>query len=94
MRRYLIPAAIAISLTAGAAASASSDNAAGKAGANWLTIPQVTEKLAAQGYKVRDVRIEGKIYEAKMIDRDGQRVEAKVDPLTGSVLGNENGENE
>jgi hypothetical protein len=81
-----------MSLAAGAALASGDDNGAGKPGANWLTIPQVTEKLSAEGYQVRDVRIEGKTYEAKMIDRDGHRVEAKVDPLTGSVLGNENGE--
>jgi len=54
----------------------------------WLTMEQITEKLAFQGYDVRRVKVEGGVYEVYAI-KDGQRVEALVHPATGALLKNE-----
>lgn len=55
----------------------------------WLTVAQVTEKFTAQGYKVRQVKIEKGAYEVYAIAKDGKRLEVLVHPATGEILGDE-----
>lgn len=55
--------------------------------ADWLTIPQLYERLEAAGYRAIDeIEREDDAYEVKATDRDGRRVEIYVDPVTGEVL--------
>lgn len=55
----------------------------------WLTVTQVTEKFTAQGYDVRQVKIEKGAYEVYAVAKDGKRVEVLVHPATGEILGDE-----
>ena len=82
--------AIAIGLVAGGAlvapALAENVNSAADANAKWLSIPQIHDKLEAAGYEnIVEIERERDGYEVKATDRDGQRVELEVDPLTGGV---------
>lgn len=53
---------------------------------NWLSIPQIHDKLEAAGYiEIEQIERERDGYEVKATDREGQRVELEVDPLTGHV---------
>lgn len=55
--------------------------------ADWLTIPQLYERLEAAGYSAIDeIEREDDGYEVKATDRDGRRVEIDVHPITGEVL--------
>ena len=55
----------------------------------WMSTDQITQKLTAEGYKVRRVKEEGGAYEVYALDANGNRVEAIVNPVTGEVLGND-----
>jgi hypothetical protein len=52
----------------------------------WLSIAQITEKLTAQGYNVRRIKVERDGYEVRAIDKDGKQLEAYVHPVTGERL--------
>lgn len=90
MRKYLIVPALALGLTASAGfALAAGDNDSDMATAphdGWMTIAQVTDKLTAEGYDVRDLKAQGDSYELFAL-KDGKKVESHVDPITGEVLG-------
>ena len=55
----------------------------------WMSVDQITQKLTAEGYKVRRVKEEGGAYEVYALDANGKRVEAIVHPVTGQILGND-----
>lgn len=96
MRKTLTVSALVLAVaTLAAPAFASSDddrNVAPKA--DWMSIEQVTAKLTAEGYKVRQIKTEGNGYEVYAIDKEGRRLEAYVDPVTGKITGSENGEDD
>jgi len=91
MRKYLIPSALAVALVAAAGSAFASDDGrrVDIPRNQWLTVPQITEKLTAQGYDVRKVKIEKGRYEVYAIAKDGKRLEAYVHPATGEILDNE-----
>lgn len=65
----------------------SSSVAASSTQSEWLTIPQLHDRLEAAGYSaINDIEREKDGYEVKAIDRDGRRVELDVHPVTGEVL--------
>ena len=94
MRKPLLVSALALAVAAVAGPTfASSDNHSNAAPkANWMSIEQVTAKLTAEGYQVRQIKTEGNGYEVYAIDKEGKRLEGYVDPVTGNVTGSENGE--
>lgn len=54
--------------------------------ARTLTIAEIATRLEAQGYTVREIELERGVYEVEMTDRNGMRVEAYLDAVTGNVL--------
>jgi hypothetical protein len=53
----------------------------------WLTIPQVHQKLEAAGYRnIEKIERERGGYEARAIDRNGERIKLYVNPQTGELL--------
>jgi hypothetical protein len=53
----------------------------------WLTIPQVHEKLEAAGYRnIEKIERERGGYEARATDRNGERIKLYVNPQTGELL--------
>ena len=89
MRKPLLVSALALAVAAVAGPTfASSDNHSNAAPkANWMSIEQVTAKLTAEGYQVRQIKTEGNGYEVYAIDKNGNRVESEVDPQTGMLIG-------
>lgn len=58
----------------------------------WLTIPQVHEKLEAAGYRnIEKLERERGGYEARATDRNGERVKLYVNPQTGELLDQRSG---
>lgn len=96
MRRMLIvPALVLAAATIAAPAFASNDDSgAMKPQSNWMTIEQLTQKLTGEGYKVRQIKVERKGYEVYAIDKEGRRLEAYIDPVTGALLESESGEDD
>ena len=94
MRKLLIVPTLALALAAGAGqAFASDDNAANSApNSKWMTVAQITATLTAQGYDVRKVKVEDGAYEVYAIAKDGSRLEAELDPMTGAILKTEAGD--
>ena len=53
----------------------------------WLSIPQVHEKLEAAGYRnVEKIERERGGYEARATDRNGERIKLYVNPQTGEIM--------
>lgn len=55
--------------------------------ASWMTPSQVISEVEAKGYKVREIEREPYGYEVEMTNANGQRLEVKVDPVTGAFIG-------
>jgi hypothetical protein len=93
MRKFLLVPALtlimAASLGSAFASDDDDDNNVSAPGSNWMTVAQITEKFTSEGYDVRRVKIEDSGYELYAIDKDGKRVEAYVDPVSGAVLKHE-----
>lgn len=71
----------------GQSARASDDEACTKAPKEqWQTAEQLTAKLSEQGYKVKKIEFEDGCAEAKVEDKDGNKAELKLDPVTASVV--------
>jgi ABC-type proline/glycine betaine transport system substrate-binding protein len=53
--------------------------------ADWLSIPEVTQKLEEAGYQVTKIERDDGVYEIDAI-KDGAKIDAHVHPATGEVL--------
>lgn len=51
-----------------------------------LSVSQIATMLEKQGYSILDIELERGHYDVEMIDNNGMRVEAYLDPTTGAVL--------
>ncbi len=54
--------------------------------AEWMSPAQVTDKLAAAGYRVTEIEADDGAYEVEMVDKNGTRIEGHVHPATGELL--------
>lgn len=91
MRKMLILTVVAALVGGAGLALASDDDKAKRLGVDvprdqWLSIAQVTERLAGQGYEVRKIEADDGVYEAYVIDQSGARLEVYLHPATGEVL--------
>lgn len=87
MRKILFVPVIALSL---AAMPALAKEQAGQVQPGWLSVEQIKQKLTDQGYQVRDVEVGKKGYDVYAIDQHGKRMEVKIDPKTGDIIGDAN----
>ncbi len=57
----------------------------------WLSIPQVHEKLVAAGYRnIEKIERERGGFEARATDRNGARIKLYVNPQTGEIMDQRN----
>jgi hypothetical protein len=88
MRKFIIPAALAITLAGGAAAAmadSSSDKVA-VAGAGPVSAETITNRLQSQGYTIRKIKLDDGRYKVKAIDSNGHKEKFSVSPVTGDVI--------
>jgi len=52
----------------------------------WMSIAEVTAKMEAAGYTIREIEIDDGVYEVEGRDANGARIEADVHPVTGEIL--------
>ena len=89
MRHFLIVPALALAMAGSAAYAFAADDDGDEVvsvGGERMTADEITQKLADQGYDVRQIKPEGEGYEVYAIDKDGKRVESEVDAMTGELL--------
>ncbi len=87
MRNLLMLPALAVLLLALPALA--DDNFAGRLNIpreQWLSISDVTQKIKAQGYEVRQIEVDDGAYEFKGTNSYGVLVEAHANPATGEVM--------
>jgi len=58
----------------------------------WMSLAALTAKLESQGYSIREIETEDGVYQLEMIDPQGLRVEAYLNPVTGEALENWEGD--
>ncbi|WP_193174139.1 PepSY domain-containing protein [Oricola nitratireducens] len=91
MQKFVL-AAIATGLLAVPAMASESSMSCGNAPqAKWMSQDAAKAKLAGMGYDVRRVKVENGCYEIYGM-KDGARVQAMMNPATGEIVGNEQGE--
>lgn len=83
-----IVTAIAFTTLAIAASPALADNSQCTTApqSEWMTIDAITAKFVADGYEVRQVKIEDSCYEIYAKDKTGNKVETYVNPVSGDVV--------
>jgi hypothetical protein len=79
-------AALAFAVALPMAAFAYDDNRLNVPREQWLSPQALTDKLAAQGYKVIEIESDDGAYEVEMLDKNGVKVETHVHPATGELL--------
>lgn len=52
----------------------------------WMSLADVTAKMEAAGYTIREIEIDDGVYEVEGRDANGVRIEADVHPVTGEIL--------
>lgn len=78
----LRPLLIALSLTATAGAHAAADCPAHPKAA-WMSIDALRDRLKAEGYQIKILKVDGECYEMYGRDADGNKVEIYFDTITG-----------
>ena len=84
-----ILAASVLSLALAAPAFAGDDDYVGPLNVpreQWLSVSDVTAKLEAKGFKVREIEADDGAYEFEATDASGARIEGHAHPATGEVL--------
>ncbi|REC55157.1 PepSY domain-containing protein [Rhodosalinus sediminis] len=87
-RSILFTAALATGLAALGAAAQQQDaaGAARQPVQDRMSVAEIATMLEGQGYTLREIELERGRYDVEMIDANGLRVEAYLDPVTGGVL--------
>ena len=68
------------------AALADSPSCGNAAQSRWMSLADVEAKTSSMGYKVRKIDIEDGCYEIYAIDKNGNRVEAYLNPVTAEIV--------
>ena len=85
-------ALLTIAMLAAGLAVASHAHATGRATCNsgpqagWQPEDALKQKLVAQGWSIRRIKVDGGCYEVYAIDQNGKRIEAYFHPLTLNVV--------
>lgn len=82
MKTILLATAFATAMGAGAAFAQTNTNVNN----SWMSVGDLTAKLEAQGYTVREVERDDDRYEVDVTDRDGVKWDARIDRSTGEIL--------
>lgn len=84
IKQATLAGALLAALVLGGAAQAE-EVCADHPGDQWMSKEELSAKAKAMGYDVRSVKPEDGCWEVKGFDRDGNRVEVYLDPVTAEV---------
>ena len=85
IKQAMLAGALLAALGLGSAAQAD-DICAEHPSDQWMSKEDLAAKAAAMGYDVRSVKAEDGCWEVKGFDKDGNRVEVYLDPVTAEVM--------
>jgi hypothetical protein len=87
MRIIIATAAIAAATAFSSLPASADTKSCGNAPqAEWMSIADLEARATAMGYKVRQVKIEDGCYEIYALDKNGERVEAYLNPVTAEIV--------
>lgn len=86
MRKYIMRSAIGFCLVAATPALAGDGPRLNVPRDQWLSPAQITDKLSAQGYQVREIETDDGAYEVDMVDKNGVRIDVHVHPATAELI--------
>ncbi len=86
MRFYTSLLALAAATVAVPAFAGDSVDCGSAPKSEWMSVEAVAAKFEADGYKVREVKVEDSCYEVYAIDKTGARVETYINPATAAVV--------
>jgi hypothetical protein len=87
MTRALVLTGVLATATLFAHGARAQENAAPvQAPTEWMSIADLSAKLETQGYTIEEIERDDGLYEVKMSDANGMRVEAYLDPATGEPI--------
>jgi hypothetical protein len=95
MRKIMIAPIVAVAVASVAGFAMASDDSPGVdvPKEQWMSIAQIAERLASEGYEVREIEVEDGAYEVSAIDGDGKRFKAYLHPATGEVIKDKSDDN-
>lgn len=79
-------ASLLVAATLPALASDDDYNCGRLAGAQKMSVEDVTAKVTGMGYEVRKVESDDGCYEVYAVGKNGARVELKIHPATGKIV--------
>lgn len=85
----LVAAIVGTAGLATAAMASGDDYRAGASGppaSEWMSVSALAAQLEGQGYQILEIDRERGAWDVEMIDANGMRVEAYLDPITGEPL--------
>ncbi len=85
MKKALVLVALALTLAVAGEANASDESRDATPKAAWLAKDAIKSKLSDLGYSVRKIEAEDGGYEVTATDKEGKKVELKVNPVTGEI---------
>ncbi|WP_152047470.1 PepSY domain-containing protein [Aureimonas psammosilenae] len=81
----LVLAAVGLSTLAIPAAFADDRACTTEPRERWLPVAEVTKKVEALGYTVREIEADDGCYEVSGTDRNGAKIELDLDPVSGEI---------
>lgn len=87
MRKIIALSAAGFLATASLPALASSDDVScGNVSGQQMSVQNIAAKVSGMGYDVRKVERDDGCYEVYATDKNGARVELKLNPVTGEIV--------
>jgi hypothetical protein len=86
LKRTAIAAVAALSVAGFSGATLASENCTDQPRSKWLSQEAIAAKLKEDGFEVTRAETKRNCYEVKARDRQGNRVELSVDPVTARVV--------
>ena len=90
MKKFLVLTTTSLALAFASPAMASDDAKCGNTSGEWMSRDAVKTIMVEKGYDVRRVKSDDGCYEVYAIDKNGARVEVKINPVTGEIVETEN----
>lgn len=93
MRRFALPALALLAATTAALPAMARDNdrCPRVARENWMPIDQVVSRVQQMGYTAEEIGRDDGCWEIEARDRNGVKVEFKLDPVSGALVTRQGG---
>lgn len=87
---FYVATSLAFLTVISTAAASGDDVSCGQDKGQWMSKEQVSAKVTEMGYNVRRVKTEDGCYELYVLDKDGNKSELYMNPVTGDIVKTKN----